>query len=80
MDVDAVIDERFGKWTVYFRKERVTPVLVVGVNARRRELVFTTCTGLDQSEMRAMLVEAISLIDSGKIEFERPEAARGLDT
>jgi hypothetical protein len=78
-----MISDRFQRWAIHFRKERATPVLIVGVNTRKRQLVFTTCVGVARSEMRLMLVEAIKLIDQGLVEDDPepgPEASRGLDT
>jgi hypothetical protein len=78
----SIVAQRFTKWGIERKREHAVPVLIVGLDGRRQRVVLTTCTWIAPEEMRAMLEEAIRLIDAEETSAAavQPEAARGLDT
>ena len=69
MDIDAVIDERFSKWSARFRQERAAPFLVLGVNPAQGAVIIAVPEGVSRGELTQALSAALALIERGEAEY-----------
>jgi hypothetical protein len=65
-DIDAAIDDRLAKWGKFMRERRATPMLFIGVDQRKNELVLTTVNEMTDGEIARILLAAVELFSSGK--------------
>lgn len=73
MNVDAVIEDRFGRWGKFLREQRATPILMVGLTAGPGSaFVVTTCEEMTDSQIEATLRAGLAIVERRRRE-SRPK-------
>lgn len=67
--IDETISDRFRRWGRFLRRERATPLVVLGLRTGDNTLVVTTCEGTPDELIRDMLVAAAASIARGEVDW-----------
>jgi hypothetical protein len=66
--IDIAISDRFRRWGRFLRQEGATPMVVLSLRARDRELVITTVEEMPDELIRDALIAAAAAISEGKVD------------
>jgi hypothetical protein len=68
--VSEAIADRFGRWGRFLTANKATPMIVLGMTPEGKT-VLTTCAGITNEQVIALLFDALRSVAAGRIEEPR---------